>query len=105
MIEVENIIIEPKCQALPGDTHFHETAGNIYISVQGYVFPCCWYGISDHMTTLWDESGIDKEWHNIHHHSLEEIINGPIFKWIEDNMHNIDVCQEKCVKENYDIHI
>ena len=103
----KTITIEPKCKAQVGNggDQFHKTMGNIYISAKGYVYPCCWYGIQKHTTKLWKDSGIDKKYHNIKYYSMEEIINGPIFKWIEDNMHKIEVCQEKCVKENYEIHI
>ena len=90
--------IQPKCKALPGNggDDFHLTHGNIYISAQGYVFPCCWYNHYSHTKSLWEDSGIDKKYHNIHFYSLEEIINGPIFKWIEDNMSSASICKEKC---------
>ena len=91
LIELHNI--EPKCKATTGNGKgiFHKTMGNLYITSKGYVLPCCWFGIARRMTGLWNESGIDKKYHNIHHYSIEEIIEGPIFKWIENNIDKINV--------------
>ena len=47
---------------------------------------------------MWNASDIDKKYHNIHHYSIEDIIEGPIFKWIEDNMNDLEVCQTNCAK-------
>ena len=104
LIELDNIIIEPKCKATIGNGKgvFHKTMGNLYITSKGYVLPCCWFGITRRMTGLWNESGIDKKYHNIHHYSVEEIIKGPIFEWIENNMTGLEVCQTNCAKEERD---
>ena len=97
--------IQPKCKAAVGNGQgtFHKTMGNLYITSKGYVLPCCLFGITRRMTGLWNESGIDKKYHNIHHYSMEEIIEGPIFEWIENNMSKLEVCQSHCAKENRDI--
>ena len=39
---------------------------------------------------------IDKKYHNINFYSLDEILKGPIFKWIECNMVTQKVCNKKC---------
>jgi len=92
----------PNCQALMGLTHFHESGGNIYVSVGGYVTPCCWYGEREELENLWDKSQINKEWHNIHHHSIQEILNGPMFKWIEEHMSEVELCHEHCPRNKKD---
>ena len=100
LIELDNIIIEPKCKATIGNGKgvFHKTMGNLYITSKGYVLPCCWFGITSRVTGMWNASDIDKKYHNIHHYSIEDIIEGPIFKWIEDNMNDLEVCQTNCAK-------
>lgn len=88
----------PKCKALPGNGkgEFHDIHGNLYISSQGYVYPCCWYGTKQDTESLWKNSKIDKKYHNINFYSLDEILKGPIFKWIECNMVTQKVCNKKC---------
>ena len=104
LIELNNITIEPKCKATVGNGAgvFHQSMANVYVTATGYVLPCCWFGIQRRMTGLWKDSGIDKKYHNIHHYSVEEIIEGPIFKWIESNMNGLEVCQTNCSKEQRD---
>ena len=45
---------------------------------------------------------INKEWHNIHHHSIQEILNGPMFKWIEEHMSEVELCHEHCPRNKKD---
>ena len=102
---VQEINLIPMCKALPGnggDT-FHPIWGNLYVTSKGYVTPCCWFGTQQHLTALWKKSGVDPKTHNIYHYSMKEIINGPMFAYIEKNMNTLKVCQEKCVEENFDV--
>ena len=60
------------------------SGGSIYLSHHGYVTPCCWQGTLLSLKTIWKESGLDPKLHNINHYSIQEILDGPVFKWIED---------------------
>ena len=94
-IEHNNV---PKCKALPGNGsgHMHPTHGGFFITALGYITPCCWYGTYDNLTYLWEKSNIDKKYHNINYYSLKEIFEGPMYKWMEDNMASQKVCNKKC---------
>ena len=82
--------------------------GSVYLSHQGYVTPCCWQGSLVSLRTIWKESGLDPKLHNIKHYSIQEILDGPIFKWIEDqwtapnSTETKKVCQRKCETGQYD---
>ena len=84
------------------------SGGSIYLSHHGYVTPCCWQGSLISLRTIWKESGLDPKLHNINYHSIQEIIDGPIFKWIEDQWSasvttgTKKTCQEKCESGHYD---
>ena len=97
-IKVENNY-SPKCKALPGNGKgdFHDIHGSVYISSLGYVMPCCWYGTSKSLIDLWEKSNVDKKFHNINYFSLNEIFEGPMYKWMEDNMSSQRYpCISKC---------
>ena len=82
--------------------------GSVYISHQGYVTPCCWQGSLFSLKTIWKESGLDPKLHNIKHYSIQEILDGPIFKWIEDqwtsttSTQTLRTCKKKCESGQYD---
>jgi len=82
--------------------------GSVYISHHGYVTPCCWLGSLYSLKTIWKESGLDPKLHNINHYSIQEILDGPVFKWIEDqwtapiSTQTLKTCKNKCETGNYD---
>jgi hypothetical protein len=93
--------IIPKCKALPGGegiVAFHTWNGgaNLYVSSSGYVTPCCWMGTKLHLNHLHQNSGLDPKLHNLEHYNVQEIIDGPMWTWINNNMSNMDVCIDKC---------
>ena len=87
---------------------YNISGGSIYISHHGYVTPCCWQGSLISLRTIWKESGLDPKLHNINYHSIQEIIDGPIFKWIEDqwtsttSTETLRTCKMKCESGQYD---
>jgi hypothetical protein len=89
------------CQAkiqlsgLPSD-RFGNTKGNIFISAGGYVTPCGWMGAPIRLHEIWEQSKIDKKTHNLAYYTLAEIIDGPMFKWIDNNQDDIGLCNWKC---------
>ena len=101
-----------KCQAKDNTEiiydYFGAKGGSVYISHHGYVTPCCWIGTLHSLKTLWKESGLDPKLHNINHYSIQEIIDGPIFKWIEDQWtstnftETLRTCKNKCEIGKYD---
>ena len=84
------------------------SGGSVYISHQGYVTPCCWQGSLISLRTIWKESGLDPKLHNIKHYSIQEILDGPVFEWIEDQWTSttstltLKTCQKKCETGQYD---
>jgi hypothetical protein len=87
---------------------YNISGGSIYLSHYGYVTPCCWQGTLVSLKTIWKESGLDPKLHNINHYSIQEILDGPVFKWIEDqwtatnSTETKKVCQKKCERGQYD---
>jgi len=92
------------CQAKVGNGKyaFNTDMGNIYVSHQGYVVPCCWMGTDHQLELLWKNSNINKETHNIKHESIENILEGPMWKWIDDNINDYPLCIKKCVNKEFD---
>ena len=93
--------IIPKCKALPGGEgiiSFHTWNGgaNLYVSSSGYLTPCCWMGTKLYLDQLHTQSGLDPKFHNLEHYSVQEIIDGPMWKWISGNMSDMEVCRDKC---------
>ena len=84
------------------------SGGSVYISHHGYVTPCCWQGSLISLKTIWKESGLDPTLHNINHYPIQEILDGPIFKWIEDqwtastSTETLRTCKKKCESGQYD---
>ena len=96
-----NCMAKIQVSGIPSDK-FGNVGGNIFITAEGYVTPCCWMGTFIRLDELWEQSNIDKKMHNLNHFSIDDIIKGPIFKWIDNNMETFDVCQFKCNKKKYD---
>ena len=88
-------MIKCKAKLNNGTSSFQGDKGNIYISALGYVTPCCWMGSHYELGRLWAMSKIDKKSHNIAFHSIEEIIEGDMWKWIDDNMEANVLCIQK----------
>lgn len=84
---------------------FHNEKGNIYISAKGYVTPCCWMGNPRELIKLWKTSELDKKYHNVHHNSLLDIINGPWFEHIDKQMQEYSLCVHKCKNLVGDLHL
>jgi MoaA/NifB/PqqE/SkfB family radical SAM enzyme len=84
------------------DDNFHSKFGNIYINAQGYVTPCCWLGVDRHK--LWQTHNIDKNLHNLHHTSLQDIITG-YWTYIDNHMQTYSTCVNKCKNRKRSAHI
>jgi hypothetical protein len=100
-----------KCQAKQNSEMKSDNlpaGGSVYISHHGYVTPCCWQGSLFSLKTIWKESELDPKLHNINYYSIQEILDGPIFKWIEDQWTaststvTLRTCQKKCESGQYD---
>ena len=100
-----------KCQAKQNSEMKSDNlpaGGSVYLSHQGYVTPCCWQGSLISLKTIWKESGLDPKLHNIKHYSIQEILDGPVFEWIEDQWTSttstltLKTCQKKCESGQYD---
>lgn len=112
--EIQNKKIESQCvncTAMPNsiDDRFHPTKANIYIDYKGQVTPCCWTGNPFDLITMQQkastERGISKTSHSIHHHSLQDIIDGPFWQFIYDEFENTRMCVNKCKKFLGDIRV
>jgi len=86
-----------KCIAKPNSKNdtFHPEYANIYVSVHGYVTPCCWLGNPNELTKLWKEHSSDQKLHNLHHTKLHNIIDG-YWKHIDDKLQSYPTCVNKC---------
>lgn len=84
----------------------------IYIDESGYVFPCGWtsdrlYGYEAEQTQdhkkikqMMDDVGLENT--NVHHNSLENIVNGPWLQTLSDswtNENRLDRCAVMCGKQ------
>lgn len=112
MIEIQNKKIENKCvrcAAMPDsmDNRFHPTKANIYVDYKGQVIPCCWVGNPFDLITMQQralrERGITPLTHNISHHGLQDIIDGPFWQFIYDEFEKTEICVNKCRKLTGDI--
>jgi MoaA/NifB/PqqE/SkfB family radical SAM enzyme len=74
--------------------------GSIYITVHGYLIPCCWMGTNLRMRELHASAiGIDPDSHNIHYNNVQDIINGEMFYHIHDSLNEMPVCVSLCGKD------
>jgi hypothetical protein len=88
--------IEPKCIKKK----------EIYISAEGYVFPCCW--TAGQMYKWWQKPGEAQIWEHINQHNInakgtpiEDIVNkffNSIEKAWEQGPNRLKVCALKCNK-------
>ena len=53
-------------------------------------------GTKLYLDQLHTQSGLDPKFHNLEHYSIQEIIDGPMWKWISGNMSDMEVCRDKC---------
>ncbi len=77
----------------------------IYVSAEGLVFPCCWtaselYPSSRKITqksalARWIEGAGGKECLSARHHSIEEIVSGPLFNRIEQGWSDETAAEDK----------
>ena len=90
--------VEIDCKAIPKK--------EIYISAEGFVFPCCWLGSQPYKFwrpdvggDVWDAIG---SWHNVNAKelSIKEIVEGDFFRKVEDSWpeNKIKTCALKCNK-------
>ncbi len=95
IIEQEKVV--PKCVAKK----------EIYVSAEGYVFPCCW--TAGRMYKWYKEPKSEQIWENLNMYdanalnsSIQEVVNNGFFqsisdRWTGDN--RLDVCVLKCNKK------
>lgn len=81
----------------------HDNTGNVFVSFNNYVLPCCWMGSPWAINKLLEECQLDKKYISLDSYSIQEIIDGPIWKWIDDNMESYFLCNRKCVKHDRDL--
>lgn len=86
------------CAAKPynSNDYFHPTLANLYINHQGLCFPCCFFDNPYDLSQLIDNSGINVNAANLNYFELYDIINGPIWEYINKNMQTTSVCKKKC---------
>lgn len=81
----------------------------IYISADGYVFPCCWTAALIY-SRWWEEKGTDEVTAlintsggfnsiSLHHNSIKDIVHGEFFRNIKESWRNADrlqICSRIC---------
>ena len=88
-----------KCKA----TYDNDDLGytSLYIDVRGNVWPCCWMATSD--TANYDVAPKTNFGHflahNLNYDTFQDIIEGDMFSYLWDNLHQFEVCNLHC-KEN-----
>ena len=78
----------------------HLNQGKIFVDFEGEVFPCCLSANCKHSPDR------DKKYYEVYQkykkdinlktRSLEDILNGPFYKFLYSNYKNLDVCQSFC---------
>ena len=85
---------------------FHKTKGNIYISADGYLVPCCWMGNLRELEKLWRTYDfLNRHDHNVLHRPIADILQGQVWSFIDEEQQNIDLCVKKCKELIGDSHL
>lgn len=93
------------CAAKPynSNKYFHPRLANLYINHKGLCLPCCFFDNPNDLSNLLNNSELDIDKANLNYYSLNDIINGSVWKFINENMQTTPVCKRKCsLNGNFD---
>lgn len=94
----ENLLTEVVCAAKPynSNNYFYPTYANLYISHTGLCLPCCFYDSPKEKKYLTSGTDSDLKQANLNYYKLDEIINGPVWDFINQNIQTSSICKRKC---------
>tara|TARA_Y100000356_G_scaffold127548_1_gene126548 strand:- start:74 stop:1084 length:1011 start_codon:yes stop_codon:yes gene_type:complete len=110
---------ESSCVTCKATYENSDLGQGFFIDVKGNVWPCCWMGTHEESNKvaikylqsqgqmIFDDtidaiSESQNKLHNLHEHSLEDIISSEFYKFLHLNMNDLNICNEKCRKEMVD---
>lgn len=70
----------------------------LYISSQGYFYPCCWMA-NRYNHTRWKQFRNDA--YDLNKRSIQEVLSDPVWEDFFSNLHNHSECVNKCSAHNY----
>lgn len=92
------------CAAKPfnDNNYFIKDFASIFINHKGLCFPCCFTAMPQEEKKLLDDLGLEKDSINLHKRNFEQIFNGEVWTYINNNMNSHHICVKKCMHKTLD---